>query len=229
MDRVHIYTYTDIRGPRKRTGCYIYLLEQETEKGPATLHKIEKVEEPETENRVQLLAVIGALRRLRKNCELVIHTHSEYVAAGIENGWIWKWAGNGWKTEKGDPVANRPEWEEIAELLNAHEFEFHTGRHAYSVWMESEIERQKPKEAEREFRQLYEKLRKKYNLEMHSKSSIYERVDDLIEIWRYEGEKIVETVSRVKEKDIEDCYRRAAADLIWYDKRKSEEKARTLA
>ena len=86
MDRVNIYTYTDIRGPGRRTGYYVYLLEQETAKGPATLHKIEKAAERETENKVQLLAVIGALKRLRKNCDLEIHTHSEYVSAGFTKG-----------------------------------------------------------------------------------------------------------------------------------------------
>lgn len=147
MDRVHIYTYTDIRGPRKRAGYYIYLLEQETEKGPATLHKIEKVEEPETENRVQLLAVVKALRRLRRNCDLVIHTHSEYVAAGFTEGRVQKWMENDWRNGKGGPVANRPEWEKMAELLHTHEFEFRAGRHAYSVWMEREIKERKEKEA----------------------------------------------------------------------------------
>lgn len=142
MDRVNIYTYTDIRGPRKRAGRYIYLLEQETAKGPATLHKIEEVTVPETENKIQLMAVIKALRRLIKSCDLVIHTHSEYVAAGFSKGWIEKWAGNGWKTGKGEPVANRPEWEEMAELLNAHEFEFCTGRHIYSIWMERELSKE---------------------------------------------------------------------------------------
>lgn len=143
MDRVHIYTYTDIRGPRKRTGYYIYLLEWKTAKGPATLHKIEKVTTPETEHRIQLTAVIKALRRLRKNCDLVIHTHSEYVAAGINKGWLQKWAENDWKNGKGEPVANKPEWQEMAELLNAHEFEFHAGRHAYSEWMEREIRKER--------------------------------------------------------------------------------------
>jgi ribonuclease HI len=132
MDRVHIYTYTDIRGPRKRTGYYIYLLEQETKKGLATLHKIERIETPETENRVQLLAVIGALRRFWKSSDIVIHTHSEYVAAGFTKGWLEKWVENDWKTGKGEPVSNRPEWEEMAELLNVHEFEFCVGKHTYS-------------------------------------------------------------------------------------------------
>ena len=146
MDRVNIYTYTDIRGPGRRTGYYVYLLEQETAKGPATLHKIEKAAERETENKVQLLAVIGALKRLRKNCDLEIHTHSEYVSAGFTKGWLARWAENGWPNEKGKPVANREEWEEMAELLNAHEFLFHPGRHAYSIWMEREIEKRKERE-----------------------------------------------------------------------------------
>lgn len=141
MDSVHIYTYTDIRGPRKRTGYYCYLLEKLTEKGPKTLRKTEKVETPETENRVQLLAVTAALRRMRRNCEIVIHTHSEHVAAGFTNGWVGKWAENGWKNGKGEPVANRAEWEEMAELLNAHEFSFQVGKHNYSSYMAWMIQR----------------------------------------------------------------------------------------
>lgn len=143
MDRVNIYTYTDICGPRKREGHYIYLLEKDTAKGPATLHKMERVEEPETENRVQLMAVNGALKRLRKNCDLVIHTHSHYAAAGFLKGWIAKWGENGWKNKKGEPVANMEEWQEMAELLNAHEFEFVTGPHAYSEWMRRETEKER--------------------------------------------------------------------------------------
>ena len=34
----------------------------------------------------------------------------------------------------------------MAELLNAHEFLFHPGRHAYSIWMEREIEKRKERE-----------------------------------------------------------------------------------
>ena len=41
--------------------------------------------------------------------------------------------------------------------------------------------------AEREFRELFRELGKKYGLSMHSRSSIYENRDDMIEIWREEG------------------------------------------
>lgn len=93
-----------------------------------------------------MLAVIGALKRLKKNCELVIHTPSEYVPAGFMQDWIKRWTESDWKNGKGEPVANRAEWEEMAELLNAHEFKFRTGKHAYSIWMEREIRKRKEKE-----------------------------------------------------------------------------------
>lgn len=86
--------------------------------------------------------------------------------------------------------------------------------------------RVQPTEAEREFRELFKRLRKKYHLRMHLHSSVYEKKDDLIEIWREEDGKIVETVCRVKEKDIEDCYSRAVIDLEHYEKRMQEKEAR---
>lgn len=78
-------------------------------------------------------------------------------------------------------------------------------------------------EGEREFRELFWKLHKKYRLNMHLQESVYENKDDSIEIWREDGEK-VEIVCRTKEKDIEDCYRRAVADLQHYDKRQEEKR-----
>ena len=76
--------------------------------------------------------------------------------------------------------------------------------------------------AEQEFRRLFGRLRKKYGLWMHLHSSVYEKQDDLIEIWRMEDGRNKETVCRVKEKDIEDCYRKAVIDLEHYEKRMQE-------
>lgn len=86
--------------------------------------------------------------------------------------------------------------------------------------------RVQPTEAEREFRELFKRLRKKYHLGMHLSSSIYEKKDDIIEIWRKEDGRAAETVCRVKEKDIEDCYRKAVIDLEHYEKRMQEKEAR---
>ena len=146
MDLVNIYTRTTIKGPRRRDGCFLYVLEMETSKGPATLSKIEEIENS-TENKAELKALIGALKRLKKPCALNIYTYSAHVAAGFDKGWLDGWINNEWKTKKGEPVANMEEWQELANLLNEHEFQFLVGQHhSYSTWMQGELEK---KEKER--------------------------------------------------------------------------------
>ena len=83
-------------------------------------------------------------------------------------------------------------------------------------------------EEEREFRKLYRELRKKYGLRMHLSASVYERNDDLIEIWRDRDGREAETVCRIREKDIEDCYRKAVIDLKHYDAKKRAAKQCSL-
>lgn len=78
-------------------------------------------EEMTTNNRMELKAVIEALRLVvkkeRKNCdEYELFSDSAYVVNSINNNWIDKWKENGWKTTKGDDVKNRDLWEEFEEL-----------------------------------------------------------------------------------------------------------------
>ena len=68
-----------------------------------------------------------------------------------------------------------------------------------------------------EFHSIYDPLRKAHNLRMSSHSSIYESEDDWIEIWEYEGERKKKLVVREKEKNIEDCYKRAIEELKSYE------------
>lgn len=78
-------------------------------------------------------------------------------------------------------------------------------------------------EAEKEFNKIYGKMREKYCLKMHSGSSVYRNKDDFIKIWRVgEDGGHIETVSSVKDKDIENCYKKAATDLEFYDRIKTE-------
>lgn len=73
-----------------------------------------------------------------------------------------------------------------------------------------------PDEAARKFRGLFERLRRKYDLEKHEYWSIYENRDDMVEIWIREGEKR-KFISRVRRKDIRECYEIAILDLKFYD------------
>lgn len=68
-------------------------------------------EEATTNNRMELTAVIEALRWWEHHgmCPLEIHTDSQYVKNGI-NSWIFNWKKNGWKTAAGKPVKNQDLW-----------------------------------------------------------------------------------------------------------------------
>lgn len=138
---VNIYTCTSAKGPGKKSVAYTYILEVETNKGPATLTKTE-VLELATENQAELKALSAALRRIKKPCMLNIFTNSVYVSAGYEQKRLEKWIENDWKNAKGKPVANMEEWKELADLLGRHTFQFFTGmKHSYYSWMKAETEK----------------------------------------------------------------------------------------
>lgn len=138
--KVSIYTYTTIRGPAKRTGAIGYLMVVETSKGQVSRNGTESVGEC-SGNRAALLAVLYALRRLTKPCELVIYTDSAYVANGITGDAV-KWQQAGWKNSKGEDTANREEWEECLRLLSGHRTEVTCGKiHEYYFWLRNETRR----------------------------------------------------------------------------------------
>lgn len=78
------------------------------------------------------------------------------------------------------------------------------------------------REIVRKFYEIYNPLRKKYNLRSHMHSSIYESEDDLIEIWEYDGETRRKCIVREKEKEIIDCYKRAIDDLKNFKQEREE-------
>ena len=143
MDIVNIYTYTGATGPRRQNAAFTYVIETDTVKGPATLSKTE-YEEDITENQAELRVLLAALHRLRRPCMVNIYTDSWYVAAGYEKKWGERWKENGWKNAKGEPAANREEWQEMAELLGTHVFQFFVGvKHSYYAWMQAETQKRR--------------------------------------------------------------------------------------
>ena len=69
-----------------------------------------------TNNQMELLAPIEALKKIPKGSEVQIFTDSKYVKSGITE-WIHNWKKNGWKTADKQPVKNKELWEEL-DLLN---------------------------------------------------------------------------------------------------------------
>ena len=62
-----------------------------------------------TNNRMELMAPIMALKKIKKKSEITIFTDSKYVKDGITD-WIKKWKVNNWKSSNKKPVKNKDLW-----------------------------------------------------------------------------------------------------------------------
>ena len=65
-----------------------------------------------TNNQMELLAPIKALKKIPKGSSVQIFTDSKYVKSGITE-WIHNWKKNGWKTANKQPVKNKDLWTEL--------------------------------------------------------------------------------------------------------------------
>lgn len=81
-------------------------------------------EKQTTNNRMELLAIISALKALNEPCKVFIHSDSKYVIDAVVQGWAKKWRANGWMRNKKDKALNVDLWEQLLELLDKHEVEF---------------------------------------------------------------------------------------------------------
>ncbi len=82
--------------------------------------KIKGSKKNTTNNQMELMAPIKALKKISKGTKVQIFTDSKYVKSGITE-WIHNWKKNGWKTANKQPVKNKELWEKLDLLTN--EFE----------------------------------------------------------------------------------------------------------
>jgi len=68
-----------------------------------------------TNNRMELMAPIMALKKIKSKSNITIFTDSTYVKNGITE-WIKKWEKNGWKSSNKKPVKNKDLWTKLDEL-----------------------------------------------------------------------------------------------------------------
>lgn len=72
-----------------------------------------------TNNRMELTAAIKALAELKRACQVVLVTDSQYVMQGIQD-WLPNWKKRGWKTAAKQPVKNADLWQQLDEQVNRH-------------------------------------------------------------------------------------------------------------
>ena len=84
-------------------------------KNDGNVKKISGSEKETTNNRMELLAPINALKEIDSNTQVIIFTDSQYVKLGITE-WINKWINNNWQTSKKEDVKNKDLWIELYNL-----------------------------------------------------------------------------------------------------------------
>ncbi len=118
MKRVEIYTDGACSGNPGIGGWGAILIYNGTEK------VISGAEMQTTNNRMELTAIISALKILKEKCSLKIYSDSAYSLNPFINNWIEGWVAKNWKTKDKSPVKNVDLWQELLTLICGHEIEW---------------------------------------------------------------------------------------------------------
>jgi ribonuclease HI len=81
--------------------------------------EISGAEEMTTNNRMELMGAIAALDALKKPCDVVLTTDSQYLYKGMTQ-WLSGWVKKGWVNSRKEPVLNRDLWERLLGLSKIH-------------------------------------------------------------------------------------------------------------
>jgi ribonuclease HI len=88
-----------------------------------TIKELSGHETDTTNNRMEMMAVIEALRQLKKPCKVIVVTDSQYLVKGMSK-WVHGWISKNWMTSQKRPVLNRGLWEELVRLNKTHSIEW---------------------------------------------------------------------------------------------------------
>lgn len=125
-------------------GYAAVILNSDSEK----LKTVSGAEKDSTNNRMELKAVIEALKVIPKNSKIELHSDSSYVLNGLSS-WIEGWKRNGWKTSSKNEVANRELWEELDNLSDNFELVYKKVKGHSGDYYNEEVDTLAKKEAEK--------------------------------------------------------------------------------
>ena len=82
-------------------------------------------EKETTNNRMELTAVLTALRLLKEPCTVELYSDSKYVVDAIDKGWLYGWQKKGWIKADKKPVLNVDLWQQLLPELARHDVHLH--------------------------------------------------------------------------------------------------------
>ena len=112
--KLKIYTDGACSGNPGKGGWAAIILDNNS-----NLSSISGSENNTTNNRMELLAAIIALQKIKKKSDITIFTDSKYVKDGITD-WIKNWKINNWKNSNKKPVKNKDLWIELENACLKH-------------------------------------------------------------------------------------------------------------
>ena len=92
------------------------------EKNNSTI-KLYGYEESTTNNRMEIIAAIEAIKYVGVKSNITLYTDSKYLMNGT-NAWIHNWKKNNWRTSANKDVKNIDLWKTIDELNSMHSIEW---------------------------------------------------------------------------------------------------------
>lgn len=140
MKKVYIYTDGSCKSNPGPGGWCAILVYGKTEK------VISGGAKETTNNRMELTAIIEALRALKEPCDVTLTSDSKYALDALINGWAESWRAKGWRKADKSPALNPDLWEELLSLVTRHKIEYvwvkgHAG-HEYNERCDKEAQAQ---------------------------------------------------------------------------------------
>ena len=117
MKKIDIYTDGACRGNPGPGGWGALLIYKDADK---TIYGGEK---NTTNNRMEMTAIIEALKIVKMDCDITLYTDSKYVMDGITK-WLPNWKKKGWMTSNKKPVKNKDLWQVLEESISKHNIEW---------------------------------------------------------------------------------------------------------
>lgn len=74
-----------------------------------------------TNQRMELIAAIEALKSLKEPCQVNLYSDSAYLVNAFQQKWFVRWEMNGWYNAQKKPVENRDLWQQLLELAKVHQ------------------------------------------------------------------------------------------------------------
>ena len=89
-----------------------------------TQREISGGEADTTNNRMEMMALISALRLLKEPCDITLCSDSKYVIDALQKGWAKGWRARGWVKADKKPALNSDLWALMLDLCEGHKFTY---------------------------------------------------------------------------------------------------------